>query len=610
MTQQNARGCYLNFEHDRQADWDFLAKWQPNVVRLMVQGNHTDPNSVSLNRIKRVHETVPDATILLRCWDVDDRNFEAHAAMVQDPVGEAIRQVDWWAKVFDRAEAANIPRHKLMAGLNNETGPEKDGPLYAYSVQALDTGTKRRVRLGVCVFSVGRPSLPGEAQYTIDTFAQLDNAILANNGAVLLHEYLQPEGMYAVWTDDQGNERKDYTYLVGRHLRWNIKSPIIIGEWGIDGILYNRHPDPQYGNSGWRNFPQEWWPERYADEYVECVRKSSPNVIGICPFISDFSDRKWASFDMLEAYGALIARKDQCIKEVAATQPTPPSTGTQPVTPISKQVYTKAPSNIRDKPSFDSRVLEVAPIGTPLEVIGEGGDWYQIGRAGRKLYVHKTVVQDERAVPEPTPAPDQPQKPPTSTPTGIIDPRVAQAILNIESGGRTHGESGKPLIRFEAHVFKQYLENDALWARHFRTDPNKPWVNQEWRRNESDPWRPIHTGKQADEYEVLEFAKLLIGPVADPSKWDAAHKSISMGAGQLMGFHHSRLGYPSAEAMFDAFQSAPVQTIGFLNFFLSDPVLMDAVRHKDWRTIAAKYNGAGAVDTYAPLLEKAYKELA
>jgi hypothetical protein len=329
---RNVRGAYMNFEHDRAADWDFLAKWQPNVVRYMGNGNATDPNSFDVSRVKRIHDTCPEATILLRCWGVDDNNFAAHNAMVVDPHGTAYKQVEWWASVITRAESLGIPRHKLLAGLNNETGPEKDAALFEYTKAALQFATEGRVRLGVLVFSVGRPALEGEAHWDITKFEELDALVIKNGGAVLLHEYMQPEGMYAVWTDDQGNERKDYTYLIGRHTRWAIKSPIIIGEWGIDGILYNRHPDPKYGNSGWRNFKAEWPPSRYADEYVECVRTASRNVIGVCPFLSDFSDHKWQSFDMLDAYGELLARKDLCVK--TASEPPIithlPSVGTGP----------------------------------------------------------------------------------------------------------------------------------------------------------------------------------------------------------------------------------------------------------------------------------------
>lgn len=332
MTQRNLRGAYMNFSHDRQADWDFLREWQPAVIHLMLHGGHTDPNSVDVNRIKRVHDTCSDALILLRVWDVDDRNFEAHNAMVANPIAEADKQLDWWNAVTQRVQG--VPRNQLMAGLNNETGPEKDAALYAYTERALTRGTQLGIRLGALVFSVGRPSLPGESQYDMAYFSRLEALFLAGNHSMLLNEYMQPEGMYAVWTDAEGRERKDYSYLIGRHKRWPMNVPVILGEWGIEGILYNRHRDPNYGNSGWLNFPALWPASRYADEYVECVKQAGDNVIGICPFMSDYADRRWASADVLPAYGELIKRKELCVKEVATTHL--PSIGNVPTQPVTQ----------------------------------------------------------------------------------------------------------------------------------------------------------------------------------------------------------------------------------------------------------------------------------
>lgn len=216
----------------------------------------------------------------------------------------------------------------------------------------------------------------------------------------------------------------------------------------------------------------------------------------------------------------------------------------------------------------------------------EGYQWRHTQQSTPPATIHLPAIE----APQPTPAP-----------SGIIDPLVAQAILEVESGGRTHGADGRIVIRFEAHIFKSQLGNDALWAQHFRTDSARPWVDQMWRRAEGDTWQMLHTGRQADEWAAFEFAQGI--------QAEAAAKSISMGAAQIMGFNHARIGYPSATAMFLAFADAQAQTIGFINFCLSDPALMDAMRRKDWRTIAAKYNGTGAIVTYAPLLEQAYRRL-
>jgi len=80
----------------------------------------------------------------------------------------------------------------------------------------------------------------------------------------------------------------------------------------------------------------------------------------------------------------------------------------------------------------------------------------------------------------------------------------------------------------------------------------------------------------------------------------AAHESISMGAGQVMGFNAGTLGYRSAIEMFDAFErSAAAQMLGFANYILADPELLRAINAQDWSVIGERYNGqASAGEKY------------
>lgn len=182
----------------------------------------------------------------------------------------------------------------------------------------------------------------------------------------------------------------------------------------------------------------------------------------------------------------------------------------------------------------------------------------------------------------------------------IIDPLVGQTLIKVESGGQAFGPTGKPLIRFENHIFRTKLNNDALFNRHFQHG-SPVWTDHKFRRSESEPWQEVHTGSQASEYDAFSLAYAL--------NRQAAHESISMGLGQIMGFNAQRVGFPSAEVMLNAFESEANQVLGFINFFLSDPELAQAVRNKDWRTIARLYNGPGNVDNVAPLLESTYNRL-
>jgi hypothetical protein len=184
---------------------------------------------------------------------------------------------------------------------------------------------------------------------------------------------------------------------------------------------------------------------------------------------------------------------------------------------------------------------------------------------------------------------------------GIIPPAVAEAVMNVESGGRAYAADNRLIIRFEAHIFKTQLGNDGLWAQHFRHG-SPSWTGQYWRASEQDAWRPIHTGNQADEWAAFECAQSLAG--------EAASRSISMGAFQIMGFNYARLGYASAEEMRRGLgRGLAVQLLGFVNFVLGDAELLRAMQGRDWRTIARIYNGPGNVDAAAAKYQAAHKRI-
>ncbi len=531
MTLVNRRGAYMRFGHDRQSDWDWLREWGPSVVRIMLPGQFSDPASVSIEKVQRVHEIVPGALKLLRVWDADDHNRDRHREMAADPQGFAFKQMRWWSDVFDRIDG--VPRNQLMAGLNNEVNVDQYGPeLYAYTVIAMgEAQFKYDMRLGVGMFSVGTPGKPGETPYGMTYYSRWEPAILAGNHALVLHEYMQPEGMYAVWTDKKGVERHDFENLINRHIHWPMTVPTIIGEGGIDGLLWNRHPDPEHGHSGWQNFPALWTPTRNADEYVERCKVADPSVESICDFIVDPVDVKWNSFDPAPAFSELLVRKDAC----------------------------------------------------EIEVEGSGdGD--------HDVYLPIVIKPPKR--------PDN--SPPLST--GIIDPSVALAIMDVEAGGDGFVD-GRLKIRFEAHVLQRLLAGLpaelSAFDTYFKIADTRPWEKPQWMKDGTGDWAPIHTGNQRTEYRALELASHIDAV--------AAYESLGMGIGQTMGENHARLGYASAQAMFDDYsESLPAQIVGTINYILGDPHLVAAVRVWDWEEIARRYNGRGAVKTYAPLLEAAY----
>lgn len=178
-----------------------------------------------------------------------------------------------------------------------------------------------------------------------------------------------------------------------------------------------------------------------------------------------------------------------------------------------------------------------------------------------------------------------------------IDPAVALAVLAVESGGRAFNDDGRMLIRFEPHIFfEEWGKLDPeRFAQHFRYDLAQPWQGHQWRLNPDQEWRSFH-GSQRAEWEVFTFTRTSLNP-------EAALRSISMGAPQIMGFNHERVGYPSAEAMFEAFSaSANAQVVALFDFINVDPARIKALREGDFAAFASSYNGPGQASLYATLI--------
>jgi len=515
--------CYYSAWHWRTSDMDYMRRLTPTWVRI---------HQPSARAIANVQAVSPDTKIMLRSWDIDDNNGDRKRELYANPLAAARAHMDLWGakrtELRMELERSRLPydESKWYFGLVNEPDPAYLPQVVTYTLEAMRIAKERGRHLGVIASSVGTFGKPGEGGNTWDLAKPLEGPINDGGHILIAHEYWQPEGPSAVWIDNEGKERSDAGNLAWRHKSIPLNVPILIGEAGANGYIYNRHSAQD--DAGWRKFMQ---PEQYAAQVKEYIEGCDSRVQGVCLYMLDFHSDQWWSFDTEPAMEELLAIKDT---RPAQQQPTPP-----PPTVIS------------------------LPI-----VVG----------------------------PEKPPAPTPPA--PQSPPSGIVDPLVLEAILAIESGGAGFGPDGRVKIRFEAHIFEAQIDNAEVFAQSFRY--GKPaWTGQ--KMGIGAAWLPIHTGAQATEWQAYNSATYI-----DP---EAAAKSISMGAAQIMGFNHARIGYPSAQAMLQAFRNPNVQVIGFLNFLLSDAALWQAVRKHDWREIAARYNGAGNVDVYSKLLADKYDEL-
>lgn len=293
--------------------------------------------------------------------------------------------------------------------------------------------------------------------------------------------------------------------------------------------------------------------------------------------------------------------------------------------------------NLRTGPGTQYGVAQTLPPDTNMQVLEDGGDWIRVQVNGQQGFVHRDFVK----------LPNQPVKsrllatqpellriplPPKPTHTidtarlaqgtllfaladlwnrygGLlvvlcneleIDPSVAIAVLMAESGG--HGFAPGPdgprmIIRFENHIFydRWGRANQERFDRHFAFAQGQSWTGHRWRPDPGVPWQEFH-GNQHKEWEVLAFASGL--------ERRTARESISMGLPQIMGFNAIAVGYPQADAMFDAFASGEARQIfGFFDFVRSKGGI-SPLRSRDYATFAGIYNGPGQATVYAAIIQE------
>lgn len=174
-----------------------------------------------------------------------------------------------------------------------------------------------------------------------------------------------------------------------------------------------------------------------------------------------------------------------------------------------------------------------------------------------------------------------------------FSPSAASAVLAVESAGAGFW-NGRMVIRFENHVFRSRWGRDtnaATFGQHFRVDAKEAWKGHAW-RPDAGMWRDLHTQSagQDEEYAVLAFACTLAE--------ESAYQSISMGAPQIMGFNHQKVGFASAKDMFAAFTDERAQVLGLFDFIRSDHKMVRALRTGDWVAFALIYNGSGQAEYY------------
>lgn len=152
-----------------------------------------------------------------------------------------------------------------------------------------------------------------------------------------------------------------------------------------------------------------------------------------------------------------------------------------------------------------------------------------------------------------------------------------KTIMEVEVGKRSgHLDDGRPRILFEGHKFYKNLPNrifsEEVAAWH-PTICHKEWTKEHYRGGEAE-WERMATAIQIDR--------------------EAALKSASWGAFQILGENHKAAGFEKVQDFVNAmYKSERHHLIAVCKFIKSWPKMAQALRRHDWKLFARCYNGPG-----------------
>lgn len=144
---------------------------------------------------------------------------------------------------------------------------------------------------------------------------------------------------------------------------------------------------------------------------------------------------------------------------------------------------------------------------------------------------------------------------------------AVRAVAHVESLGGGYQSDGRPKILFERHWFHK-LTNGKFTQSH--SDISWP------------KWGGYKGGSR--EYDRLEKAIGL--------DREAALKSASWGAFQIMGFNHKKVGFDNVEDFVKAMVDSSAKQLDAFVQFIKSSRLDDELRRLDWKGFARGYNGS------------------
>lgn len=270
-------GVFWAVMHRRAQDYAYMSALLPPVVKIQDGG----PNDYAW-----VRANLPGALVLARDWALGEQKEDMRRAPIE--TGRRHAQ-EWNAHAerlgFDRA-------HTLVLGINE---PEvwHDFSCVPYTVAFLDECTRLGLRAGALQLSVGWPANRGpDTPPDWTPFEPVREAIARGGHALVLHEY---------WA--QAGPGEQWGWWAGRALRCPWDVPIVIGECGMD--VYVKDGGVPHHRRGWQAWVSADVYGRQVGDYVRRLN-SDRRVLGVCPFLTDYANAEWQSFDTEPAASALL----------------------------------------------------------------------------------------------------------------------------------------------------------------------------------------------------------------------------------------------------------------------------------------------------------------
>jgi len=173
-----------------------------------------------------------------------------------------------------------------------------------------------------------------------------------------------------------------------------------------------------------------------------------------------------------------------------------------------------------------------------------------------------------------------------------LEPCALSAVCQVEADGDGFLPDGRPKILFEGHVFWKELKKVGIAPEQYAAS-NANILYPKWTK--------AHYQGGAKEYDRLNRAKRI--------HEDAALKSASWGAFQIMGFNYAVCGCGSVQEFVEAMHGGYAGQLEMLGGFLKANNLIRHLNSRNWAAFARGYNGSGyTVNSYDVNLRQAYEK--